>query len=57
MNCPSCGTSITRFVRAEVKRAKSVSAAKAGAAGIGESKRRDVDYAALAAKRWAKVRA
>lgn len=46
--CPSCGSNLTRLIRSQIKLAKSKAASKAGSAGTGASKRRNVDYAALA---------
>lgn len=55
MNCPHCGRNITRVLVED----RSRRAAQAGAAGRGDSKRRNVDYAELgrrgAASRKAKA--
>lgn len=47
MNCPHCGWDITRHVRKAIKEAQAKTGAEGGSA-TGPTKRRDVDYAALA---------
>lgn len=47
MTCPHCAGDITRQIRAAIKADRSKTASKGGSV-TGPSKRRNVDYAALA---------